>query len=181
MYYVSKYSSPIGGITIASNGKEITGLWFDGQKNFANNLPDVYKDKNLPVFVRTKNWLDTYFSGKVPPFTPPVAMEGITPFCRRVWEIMTEIPFGHISTYGKIAERISKETGRTVSAQAVGAAVGRNSVSIIIPCHRVVGSDGRLTGYAAGIDKKAKLLELEGFEITNPNNPKKCGVKRNSD
>lgn len=173
MYYVNKYCSPIGDITLASNGKELTGLWFDEQKYFANNLPTKYKEKNLPIFEQTKKWLDIYFSGKSPDFMPPIAMEGISTFRKRVWEIMIDIPFGKTTTYGKIAKQIECETGKRVSAQAVGGAVGHNSISLIIPCHRVIGTNGKLTGYAGGLNKKVELLKLEGANISNLTMPKK--------
>lgn len=166
MFFISKYKSPVGEITIASNGEKLTGLWFDGQKNFADTLPENYEEKDLPVFEQTKKWLDIYFSGKAPDFTPPLDMGGISPFRKRVWEIMLEIPFGQTSTYGKIAKQIAEETGKKVSAQAVGGAVGHNSISLVIPCHRVVGTNGGLTGYAGGIDKKIKLLRLEGVDVS---------------
>lgn len=166
MFYISKYKSPVGEITIASNGEMLTGLWFDGQKNFADTLPENYEENDLPVFEQTKKWLDIYFSGKAPDFTPPLDMGGISPFRKRVWEIMLEIPFGQTSTYGKIAKQIAEETGKKVSAQAVGGAVGHNSISLVIPCHRVVGTNGGLTGYAGGIDKKIKLLRLEGVDVS---------------
>lgn len=173
MFYTSKYKSPIGGITLASNGKELTGLWFDGQKYFADTLPDEYEEKDLPIFEQTKKWLDTYFSGKAPDFTPPLDMGGISPFRKRVWEIMLAIPFGQTSTYGNIAKQIASETGKKVSGQAVGGAVGHNSISLIIPCHRVVGTNGSFTGYAGGIDKKIELLKLEGVDISKLTVPKK--------
>ena len=166
MFFISKYKSPVGEITIASNGEMLTGLWFDGQKNFADTLLENYEEKDLPVFEQTKKWLDIYFSGKAPDFTPPLDMGGISPFRKRVWEIMLEIPFGQTSTYGKIAKQIAEETGKKVSAQAVGGAVGHNSISLVIPCHRVVGTNGGLTGYAGGIDKKIKLLRLEGVDVS---------------
>lgn len=166
MIYISKYHSPIGAITLASNGKELTGLWFDGQKYFADNLPEKYEEKDLPVFGQAKKWLDIYFSGEMPGFMPPLNMDGISPFRRRVWEIMMEIPFGQTSTYGKIAKQIEAETGKRASAQAVGGAVGHNSISLIVPCHRVVGTNGSLTGYAGGVDKKVKLLKMEGVDIS---------------
>lgn len=173
MFYISKYNSPIGGITLASNGTELTGLWFDGQKYFADTLPEKYEEKDLPVFGQTKQWLDTYFSGKAPDFTPPLAFVGISPFRKRVWEIMIAIPFGHTSTYGNIAKQIGAETGKKASAQAVGGAVGHNSISLIIPCHRVVGTNGSFTGYAGGISKKIELLKMEGVDISKLTVPKK--------
>lgn len=151
---------------MASDGQSLTGLWFDGQKYFADNLPEEHIKRQLPVFMQAAEWLDVYFSGKAPNFTPPLSMEGISPFRKRVWEIMLEIPFGQLSTYGQIAKQIAAETGRNVSAQAVGGAVGHNSISLIIPCHRVVGTNGSITGYAGGIDKKLALLKMEGVDVS---------------
>ena len=165
MYYISKYNSPIGKITLASNGQELTGLWFDGQKYFAANLPDGSEEKDLPIFEKTKEWLNEYFSGKAPDFTPNLSMAGISPFRKCVWEILLSVPFGKTTTYGQIAKEIEAETGKRVSAQAVGGAVGHNAISIIIPCHRVLGSNGSLTGYAGGLEKKIALLKLEHAEI----------------
>ena len=167
MYYTCKYVSPLGGMTLASDGKNLTGLWFDGQKYFADDLPAQHEESELPVFAQTKRWLDIYFTGKEPGFTPPLSMGGISPFRRRVWEIMRTIPYGHTSTYGKIAAQIAAETGKRVCAQAVGGAVGHNSIALIIPCHRVLGAGGGMTGYAGGIDKKIALLQLEGAELTD--------------
>lgn len=151
---------------MASDGQSLTGLWFDGQKYFADNLPEEHIKRQLPVFMQAAEWLDVYFSGKAPNFTPPLSMEGISPFRKRVWEIMLEIPFGQLSTYGQIAKQIAAETGRNVSAQAVGGAVGHNSILLIIPCHRVVGTNGSITGYAGGIDKKLALLKMEGVDVS---------------
>lgn len=173
MYYTNHYDSPIGGIMLASNGKELTGLWFDGQKYFADNLPERYEKSDLPIFEQTRKWLDIYFSGKAPDFTPPIAMERISPFRKRVWEIMIAIPFGQTSTYGQIAKQIERETGKKASAQAVGGAVGHNSISLIVPCHRVVGTNGSFTGYAGGIHKKMELLKSEGIDISKFTVPKK--------
>lgn len=123
--------------------------------------------------MQAAEWLDVYFSGKAPNFTPPLSMEGISPFRKRVWEIMLGIPFGQLSTYGQIAKQIAAETGRNVSAQAVGGAVGHNSISLIIPCHRVVGMNGSITGYAGGIDKKLALLKMEGVDVSGLFVPRK--------
>ena len=121
----------------------------------------------MPIFEQTVRWLDIYFSGKAPGFTPPLSME-TTPFRKAVWEIMLSIPFGQTMTYGEIADKIAKQKGLTkMSAQAVGGAVGHNSISLIIPCHRVVGTNGSLTGYAGGIDKKVKLLTMEKADMTS--------------
>ncbi len=165
MTYICKYDSPLGGITIASNGEAITGLWFEGQKYFGDTLSEQYEEKKLPVFEEAKRWLDIYFQGKEPDFMPPLLME-TTSFRKAVWEIMLEIPYGKTMTYGEIAERITKQKGiARMSAQAVGGAVGHNSISLMIPCHRVVGTNGRLTGYAGGLDKKVKLLALEKVDM----------------
>ena len=161
MQYISHYSSPLGNILLAADETGLTGLWFEGQKYFALYLDKVYKEKELPVLKRTKQWLDLYFSGKEPDFIPPLYLTG-TPFQKSVWEILLTIPYGETMTYGEIAAQIAKARKiKRMSAQAVGGAVGKNPISLIIPCHRVIGSDGSLTGYAGGIEKKRTLLELE--------------------
>lgn len=166
MDYIYHYTSPLGGITLASDGKSLTGLWFDGQKHFADTLSAENSEAELPIFGQTIRWLDIYFSGKNPDFTPPLKMR-TTPFGKAVWEIMLTIPYGETITYGEIADKIAKQKGiERMSAQAVGGAVGRNSISLIIPCHRVVGTNGSLTGYAGGIDKKIKLLTLEKADLS---------------
>ena len=173
MDYTHHYDSPLGGITLASDGKALTGLWFDEQKYFADCLADEHEEKMLPVFEQADRWLDIYFSGKAPDFTPPLNMK-TTEFRKSVWEIMLSIPFGQTMTYGEIADRIAKQRGlERMSAQAVGGAVGHNSISLIIPCHRVVGTNGSLTGYAGGIDKKVKLLTLEQADMSALFVPKK--------
>lgn len=162
MDYKWHYDSPLGGITLASDGEALTGLWFDGQIYFADTLSEDSKEKELPIFTQTCHWLDIYFSGKAPDFTPRLKMN-TTPFRKVVWDVMLTIPFGKTMTYGEIARLIAQKRGiAQMSAQAVGGAVGHNSISLIIPCHRVVGPKGKLTGYAGGLDKKAKLLRLEG-------------------
>ena len=173
MDYTYHYDSPLGGITLASDGNALIGLWFDEQKYFADTLSKDYAEKSLPIFEQTVKWLDIYFSGKAPDFIPPLNMK-TTAFRKRVWEIMIGIPFGQTMTYGEIADMIAKEKGLTrMSAQAVGGAVGHNSISLIIPCHRVVGTSGSLTGYAGGIDKKVKLLEMERADMSGFFVPKK--------
>ena len=158
---VYRYPSPIGSITMASNGTALTGLWFDGQKYFAQTLSEPYEEKLLPVFEDTIEWLDIYFGGAVPDFTPELSVHS-TPFRKAVWDILLTIPYGQTMTYGEIAEILAQQTGKKkMSAQAVGGAVGHNPVSIIIPCHRVVGADGKLTGYAGGLKQKQFLLDLE--------------------
>lgn len=161
MQYTSHYESPIGGILLAADQKGLTGLWFDGQKYYANHLDSEHEEKNLPIFEETKRWLTIYFSGREPDFTPSLHIQGSS-FQLAVWEILQKIPYGKTMTYGEIAEIIAKQKGLShMSAQAVGGAVGHNRISIIVPCHRVVGANGSLTGYAGGIDKKVKLLALE--------------------
>lgn len=157
MEYTFHYDSPLGGITLRGDGEALTGLWFDGQKYFADTLDPVHQEKVLPVFEETVRWLDVYFSGKEPGFTPKLNPEG-TAFRRAVWDVLLTIPYGQTITYGEIGQRLGLSRG---SAQAVGGAVGHNPISLIIPCHRVLGADGSLTGYAGGIDKKQSLLALE--------------------
>ena len=163
MEYTHHYNSPLGGITMASNGEALSGLWFDGQKYYADILDPEHEEKPLPVFDETDRWLDIYFKGSDPGFTPPLHMTG-TPFRMAVWKILLTIPYGKTMTYGEIAEQIARQRGISrMSAQAVGGAVGHNPISIIVPCHRVIGTDGSLTGYAGGIEIKRKLLACETF------------------
>lgn len=161
MLYTAHYDSPLGGMTLVSDGTALVGLYFDGQKYAAEGLDATRTQKNLPVFEEARRWLDVYFSARKPDFTPPTAPAG-TAFQQSVWEILRTIPYGETTTYGAIARRIEQNTGCRMSAQAVGGAVGRNPISILIPCHRVVGTNGSLTGYAGGIDKKERLLRWEG-------------------
>ena len=163
MDYTAHYQSPLGGITLASDGEALVGLWFDRQKYFADVLDSWYEERvDLPVFDRTRRWLDIYFSGQAPGFIPKLTMR-TSPFRKRVWEVMLTIPYGHTMTYGDIARVIAHERGlASMSPQAIGGAVGHNSISLIIPCHRVIGTNGSLTGYAGGIDKKIRLLQMEG-------------------
>lgn len=161
MNYTYHYISPLGIITIAGNGESLTGLWFDGQKYFPHKPISESIETELPIFTQTCNWLDIYFSGRIPDFIPPISLN-TTPFRKAVYDILLTIPYGHTMTYGEIANIIAKQKGiERMSAQAVGGAVGHNPVSIIIPCHRVVGADGSLTGYAGGLDRKIELLKLE--------------------
>ena len=161
MEYTYNYRSPLGDITMASDGISLNGLWFKEQKYFADSLDENCEVKSLPVFEETIRWLDIYFSGKVPDFTPKIEMK-TSDFRKSVWKILLTIPYGQTMTYGEIAKIIAKQKGLSrMSAQAVGGAVGHNSISLIIPCHRVVGTNGSLIGYAGGIDKKIKLLTLE--------------------
>lgn len=160
MLYTSHYASPLGGMTLVSDGTALVGLYFDGQKYAAEGLDATRTQKNLLIFEEARRWLDVYFSGRKPDFMPVLAPHG-TAFQQSVWEILRTIPYGQTVTYGAIARRIEQNTGCRMSAQAVGGAVGRNPISILIPCHRVVGTNGSLTGYAGGIDKKERLLRWE--------------------
>lgn len=165
MQYIDHYQSPMGGILLAADDIGLTGLWFEGQKYYAYKLDPEHEEKALPVFEQTKDWLYIYFSGREVTFTPTLHMMG-SDFQISVWEILRDIPYGKTMTYGEIARRIAKQKGLPrMSAQAVGGAVGHNEISLIIPCHRVIGSNGSLTGYAGGIDKKKKLLSLEQADI----------------
>ena len=162
MQYTTTYHSPIGGILLAADKTGLTGLWFDGEKFYAHNLDPDHEEREIPVLSDTKHWLDLYFSGREPDFMPPLHVTG-SPFQMEVWEILRKIPYGETTTYGEIARQIAVKRGLAHrSAQAVGGAVGHNEISIIIPCHRVVGTNKSLTGYAGGIDKKTALLKLEG-------------------
>ncbi len=173
MQYIDTYRSPLGSITMASDGTSLTGLWFDGQKYFGSTLSANYEVKSLPVLDMTKRWLDCYFNGQVPGFMPPLYLNA-SPFRMAVWEILQNIPYGTVVTYGEIADRVAKQRGlKTMSAQAVGGAVGHNPISILIPCHRVIGNSGSLTGYAGGIDKKVRLLKLEKVDMKHLFLPKK--------
>ncbi len=162
MQYTSRYESPLGGIVLAADSVGLTGLWFEGQKYFGLYLDKEHEEKELPVFDRAKEWLDVYFSGREPETKVPVHFIG-SDFQNEVWEILYSIPFGKTMTYGEIARQMAAKRGlKAMSAQAVGGAVARNEISVIVPCHRVVGTNGSLTGYAGGIDRKIALLKLEG-------------------
>lgn len=157
MDFTAHYDSPLGGITLASDGEALVGLWFDGQKYYFAGLSSDYEERiGLEVFDIARRWLDVYFSGGVPDFVPALRMRG-TAFQKRAWEALLTIPYGQVITYGEMVRRID-----CTSARAVGGAVGRNPISLIIPCHRVVGADGSPTGYAGGTDRKKWLLAMEG-------------------
>ncbi len=161
MKYVNNYQSPLGNILLAADNTGLTGLWFEGQKYYAKGLNETFIQQEMPVFEQTKHWLDIYFSENKPDFTPPLHLVG-TDFQKDVWEILQSIPYGQTTTYSGIAKIIASNRGlENMSAQAVGGAVGRNPISIIVPCHRVVAANGNMTGYAGGIDKKIFLLKLE--------------------
>ena len=173
MVYTCKYQSPLGDILLAADEAGLIGLWFEGQKYFANTLPDEQISQETEILTEAKKWLDVYFSGKEPTFTPPLHPAG-SEFRQAVWQILSEIPYGQTITYGEIARKMARMKNTShMSAQAVGGAVGHNEISIIIPCHRVVGTNGSLTGYAGGIDKKISLLELEHADMSRFFVPKK--------
>ena len=173
MIFIQHYDSPLGGILLAADETGLTGLWFDGQKFFARDLPAERVEQNTPVLSEVKRWLDIYFTGKEPDFMPPLHPID-SAFRRSVWDILLRIPYGQTTTYGEIARQLAEKQGRPrIAAQAVGGAVGHNKISIIIPCHRVVGTNGSLTGYAGGIDKKVKLLEWEHTDMTGLFVPRK--------
>lgn len=173
MIYTCKYKSPLGEILLAADEIGLTGLWFEGQKYFANTLPDERILQETEILAETKKWLDIYFSGEKPTFTPPLHPVGST-FRQAVWQILLKTPYGQTITYGEIASKIAeRENISHMSAQAVGGAVGHNEISIIIPCHRVIGTNGSLTGYAGGIQKKLSLLELEHVDMSYLFVPKK--------
>lgn len=166
MQYIHYYDSPLGRITLASDGKALSGLWFDGQKYYGSTLSGKNEIRELSVFGQTARWLDIYFHGQEPDFTPPLSINASS-FRRTVWEIMLKIPYGQTMTYGAIAREIAAQRGLAqMSAHAVGGAVSHNPISLIIPCHRVVGTNGSLTGYAGGIDKKVRLLTLERADLS---------------
>lgn len=168
MYYSALYPSPVGTITLACDGKNLAGLWLEGQKYFGAAIADEMVERNdLPILDAAKGWLDRYFAGKKPTAAElPLAPVGGA-FRQGVWQILCEIPYGEVTTYGDIAKKMAAKLGRAgMSSQAVGGAVGHNPISIIIPCHRVIGAGGSLTGYAGGIAKKIKLLELEGVDLS---------------
>ena len=165
MTYIQHYASPLGGILLAANDIGLTGLWFDGQKYYADNLPAEHIERETPILTDAKRWLDVYFTGNEPDFKPPLHPVG-SAFRQKVWKLLLQIPYGQTVTYGELARQLAEKQGAEhMSAQAVGGAVGHNEISILIPCHRVVGSNGSLTGYAGGIDRKIMLLELEQADM----------------
>ena len=161
MTYTMHYDSPLGKILLAADEEGMTGVWFEAQKYFAAKLPPEHEEGTMPVLGDACRWLDVYFSGREPDFTPKLHLIG-SDFRQAVWALLLQIPYGQTVTYGQLAARLAAERGLArMSAQAVGGAVGRNRISLIIPCHRVLGADGSLTGYAGGLDRKAKLLAWE--------------------
>lgn len=161
MRYTSEYESPLEKIFLASEAGAVIGLWFEGQKYFAARL-GTHEEKETPAILSAKRWLDDYFSGENPKISVPLRPEG-TAFQKEIWNLLLKIPYGETTTYGKLAQICAERRGSPrFSAQAVGGAVGRNPISLLIPCHRVIGADGSLTGYAGGTEKKEALLRLEG-------------------
>ncbi len=162
MHYTSTYNSPVGEILLAADETAVIGVWFKNEKYYARCLSEQNEPKETPVIKQLKGWLDVYFQGKQPDFEPPIQMIG-TPFQIEVWNILHTIPYGTTVTYNEIAKQIAKKRGLPrMSAQAVGTAVGKNNLNLIVPCHRVVGANNSLAGYAGGIDKKIYFLKLEG-------------------
>ena len=167
VFYKTEYSSPLGKLTICAKNNHLVGLRIEGQKYFANTVNvEMISEDSLEIFKKTKKWLDEYFKGNRPNTKylnlSPIGNE----FRQSVWKILCKIPYGEVTTYGDIARELAKQKGiERMSAQAVGGAVGHNPISIIIPCHRVIGKNGKLTGYAGGLDKKIKLLKIEGINL----------------
>ncbi|MCG7339025.1 methylated-DNA--[protein]-cysteine S-methyltransferase [Staphylococcus sp. ACRSN] len=172
MHYKIHYDAPIGRITLTSDGINLTGLWLPKHKDYENHYSEKLVSSDLPVFDKVKQWLDEYFLGNNPEINFPLAPEG-TAFRKQVWDLLLEIPHGKTVTYGEIAQAVGLKRGKTtMSSQAVGGAVGSNPISIIIPCHRVVGKDGNLTGYGGGIDTKIALFKLEDMNMDDYYRPK---------
>ena len=166
--YITYYDSILGKLTIAGDGENIIGSWIEGQKYFADTIKNenIIKKDDISIFIKTKEWLDRYFRGERPDIKELKLSPKGSEFRQNVWKILCRIPYGQTITYGKIAKEIAKLMNKnSMSAQAIGNAVGHNPISIIIPCHRVVGTNGGLTGYAGGIDKKRELLELENADV----------------
>ena len=163
MLYSVDYESPVGKMTLASDKKALVGLWMEGQRYFGSSFQvEAFCHEIVPVLKNAVSWLDAYFAGGKPSLeNVPLSLQG-TDFQLSVWKALCTIPYGKTSTYGAIARQLSAELGRNVSPRAVGNAVGHNPISIIIPCHRVVGADGSLTGYAGGLERKKWLLKFEG-------------------
>ncbi|MDR2892068.1 MAG: methylated-DNA--[protein]-cysteine S-methyltransferase [Deltaproteobacteria bacterium] len=164
MIYVCTVKTPLGPATVSAEGDALGGFWFVGQKHYPENTADWTEAADYPVFVKLRAWLDDYFAGRVRQPDFPLSPQG-TDFQRKVWAFLLEIPAGQTSTYGALAAKMAAQSGRASSARAVGSAVGRNPISLLIPCHRVVGANGSLTGYAGGLDKKIALLRLERGDV----------------
>ena len=165
MLYKMTYLSPLGEMLLSCDGEGLTGAWFVGQKYFAAGLDENAIESEHEHLLSAVRWLDSYFSGKNPDFLPKIHAPA-SAFRTAVWEELLKIPYGETRTYGEISALVARRMGKEkMSAQAVGGAVGHNRISVIIPCHRVLGADGSLTGYAGGLDKKLALLRLEGLKL----------------
>ena len=163
--YRKLYKAPFAKIYMQSDGEYLTGLWFEGSRDVLKHQC-YFEEADLPIFDQTSKWLDIYFSGKNPDFVPKYKIDNLTPFRKQVIDIMNEIPYGKTVTYNDIAIKIARLRGvKKMSAQAVGGAVGWNPICIIIPCHRVVGTNGSLTGYGGGIKNKVELLKIEKIDM----------------
>lgn len=174
MIYTTHYKSPIGDILLASKNNKLIGLWIEGQKYYLSNLKDEMKEEEKEILIKTKEWLDRYFKGEEPSINELDLDPLGSDFRKSVWKILCEISYGEVITYKDIAFTIAKQKDlKMMSSQAVGGAVSHNPISIIIPCHRVVGSNGSLTGYAGGIDKKVYLLKHEKVNMEKLFIPKK--------
>lgn len=162
MIHTASYAAPYGRYVMAAEDGALTGVWLEGQKYFPSDLP-APSDGESEIFAHTRRWLDAYFAGRQPDVSAlPLAPKG-SAFAQSVWQLLLEIPYGHTVTYGQLAERLARRRGLShMSAQAVGGAVGHNPISVIIPCHRVLGAKNQPTGYAGGLDVKTFLLKLEG-------------------
>lgn len=171
MIYTTYYHSPIGRLLLASKNNKLIGLWIEGQKYYLGNIKEEMQENDKEtILLKAKKWLDRYFNGEKPEISELDLAPIGSKFAKNVWKLLCEIPYGKITTYGEIAKKMNKNK---MSAQAVGGAVGHNPISIIIPCHRVVGANGSLTGYAGGIEKKIKLLKHERVEMSNLYKPEK--------
>lgn len=160
MNYYTNYNSILGRLTIVSDGENLTGLYFEGQCK----LKDCVKNDELKIFEAVRHWLDSYFKGeRVTADSIPIKFRG-TDFRLKVWKELLKIPYGEVTTYGAVAKRIGSDK---MSSRAVGGAVGHNPIAIIVPCHRVIGAEGKLTGYSGGMEKKIKLLQIEGIDVDN--------------
>ena len=175
--FTAHYQSPLGEILLAADEMGLTGLWFEGEKFYALSLDPEHEERETPIFAITRRWLDIYFSGHEPDFMPPLHPIG-SDFRQEVWALLLQIPYGQTTTYGALAARLAAKHGTArLSAQAVGGAVGHNPISLIIPCHRVVGASGSLIGYAGGVERKIQLLKLEGTDCIKLFVPKKCELR----
>jgi len=173
MQYITTYPSILGELTLACDGECLTGLWLSDQKYFMANVSEVIEKPDLPVLQDARAWLDCYFQGKDPGAIPAVKPQG-TEFRQRVWKLLAQIPYGNVTTYGQLAKTIAADQGvEKMSSRAVGGAVGHNPISIIVPCHRVIGANGSLTGFGGGIARKIQLLELEGIDVSKYSIPTK--------